>query len=116
MTPVDIAKEEMEGSGKEEAKLCHQYLQEYLKNLGKANNGTVYALFSCTPSTSHWTTTQHHHRQQPQLKEMALIKGEKLIVTQRDEGGWWEVEDARGTKGVVPSSYLGLYPPFQVIL
>ena len=116
MTPVDISKEEMEGSDREEARLCYQYYQEYQKNLGVAYNGVVFALFSYTPESPYRSHGNHyrHHNELP--KEMALIKGERLIVTRRGEDGWWDVEDAQGVKGVVPSTYLGLYPPYQIVL
>lgn len=104
MTATDIAKEEMEGTHSEEAKLCYTYLMEYHKNLGIMNNATVFALFSYTPETN-W---DHHHN----LNEMPVIKGEKFTVTNRNEDGWWELMDNRGIKGLVPSSYLGLYPPY----
>lgn len=118
MTPSDIAKEESEGLGREDAKLCHQYLEEYQNNLGVANGSVVFSLFSYTPeSASHWSTGCHrgyHHHGDP--KDMALIKGERLVVVQRGEDGWWEVEDSQGVRGVVPMSYLGLHPPHQILL
>lgn len=112
MTPIDISKEEMEGTQSEEAKLCHTYLIEYHKTLGILNNATVFALFSYTPefSTS-WTQNMNSRHK---LNEMPIIKGEKLTVISRIEDGWWEVKDNRGITGIVPSSYLGLYPPCQV--
>ncbi len=115
MTPSDIAKEEMAGSNDEGA-LCYQYLQEYERKLGVDNDCTVYVLFSYTPE--YWQRSAQrggsHHGVEP--NEMSIIKGERLLVTEKREDGWWEVKDMQGATGVVPSSYLGLYPPYEMVL
>ena len=119
MTPADIAKEEMSGSN-EEGRLCYQYLQEYENKLGIANDGVVYGLFSYT-SADYWQRSGQrssggHYTSSNEPKEMSIIKGESLNVTHKGDNGWWEVEDMQGAKGIVPSLYLGLYPPYQLVL
>lgn len=75
--------------------------------MGVANGGVVYALFS---------------RNTADTTELNFYEGEQLVVLYRGirgrgEGeGWWEVQNGRGEKGLVPCTYLGSSPRYQVTL
>lgn len=83
------------------------------REMGVANGGVVYALFP---------------REATEASEMTICEGESLVVVVRGRGGeeeenekgegngWWEVEGERGKRGMVPVTYLGSSPRYQVIL
>lgn len=74
------------------------------RDVGVANGGVVYALFSHNTADS---------------VELNFNEGEQLLVLCRGKGGaemegWWEVENGSGDKGLAPSTYLGSTPRYQV--
>ena len=81
--------------------LCYKYLLDYSSQMGVANSGVVYSLFSYTAKDG---------------DEMSFTEGERLTVVKRNDSGWWEAEKAQGTRGLIPANYVGLYLPRQVVL
>ena len=81
------------------------------REMGVANGGVVYALFA---------------REATEAGEMTVCEGERLVVVVRGRGGeeeeegegngWWEVEGEGGKRGMVPVTYLGSSPRYQVTL
>ena len=80
----------------------HSYVTstEAHREIGVANGGVVYALFS---------------RNAADLAEISLSEGEQLVVLHRGTGerggeggeGWWEVENVSAERGLAPCTYLG---------
>jgi len=67
------------------------------KELGVANGGMVFALFSREPEAE---------------GELDLEEGDRLTVLDRHHGnatGWWLVRNGHGQEGEVPHTYLGMY-------
>ena len=69
-------------------------------DMGVANGGVVYALFS---------------REATETGELGLCEGERLLVRERSGEEWWEVEGEDGERGLVPGTFLGSTPRYQVI-
>ena len=44
----------------------------------------------------------------PASDEIALRRGEVITVLERDDGGWWRGENARGDVGLFPFNYVSL--------
>lgn len=42
--------------------------------------------------------------------ELTVLEGEDLIVLDRDSDDWWKVRNSNGQEGVVPASYVEVYP------
>lgn len=84
----------------------HLLIPEAHRDMGVANGGVVYALFS---------------RNAGDTEELSFYEGEQLFVLSRgrrgrgevDGEGWWEVENGREEKGLVPCTYLGSTPRYQ---
>lgn len=103
LTPMDLAQEASTDDNDDmDALNCYHYLMDCVDGLGKINDKQAYALFNYTATTP---------------EELTFIKGELLTVRQRNgESGWWQVENAQGAIGFVPSTFLGLYPRQQIVL
>ena len=100
MSPVEISKEEMEEQKNEESISCYHYLRDYSQQMGETNDKVLFALFSYVATGT---------------DELSFVEGERLIIIQKHDG-WWEAENTKGLKGLVPSSYLGLHSRYHIIL
>ena len=69
--------------------------------MGVANGGVVYVLFS---------------REAADVDELSVGEGERLVTMWKGDKGWWEVQNERGERGLVPMTFLGSTPRYQVTL
>ena len=81
------------------------YYADSETNIGVANNGEVYALFSHTSSD---------------LDELSFNEGELLIISDHGDCGageqWWMAVNATGQRGLVPCTFLGPQCRHNVVL
>jgi outer membrane murein-binding lipoprotein Lpp len=103
LTPIDLVKEATMELADIDTNNCYHYLMDCMSGLGTIKNQKVYALFDYIATSP---------------EELTFIKGECLTIIQRceDSIGWWKAENAQGSIGFVPSTFLGLYPRKQILL
>lgn len=100
--PIDLVKESLADENDIDSQNCYHYLQDCWTGLGIVNDKKVFALFNYTATSQ---------------EELSFVQGEEFTVLQRNgDEGWWKVENAHGITGYVPSTFLGLYPRYQIVL
>ena len=87
--------------------MCSQMYPVFLnpeahRDMGVANGGVISALFP---------------REATEEEEKSIREGERLVVVTEGRGeGWWEVEGGGEKRGMVPATFLGSSPRYQVTL
>ncbi|CAB3398561.1 unnamed protein product [Caenorhabditis bovis] len=94
-TPVEKCEEEEDGYDG-----CLKYLVAAHSSTGNINNGKVYAVYSYEAEYE---------------DELSFDAGDELVVLSKDDVDmhWWTCRNSNGDTGLVPRTYLSLYPALK---